>query len=58
MIGYITIYTTHSKPADGVNRDGGRFVDHHKVLVYMQNLHPSVQHLHHQETFVLASKKD
>ena len=40
-----TVSSAHSESANGVNRDGGRFIDNHQIFVNMKDLHWCVQHL-------------
>ena len=39
-----TVSSAHSESANGVNRDGGRFIDNHQIFVNMKDLHWCVQH--------------
>ena len=40
-----TVSSAHTESANGVNRDGGRFIDNHQIFVNMKDLHWCVQHL-------------
>ena len=37
-----TVSSAHSESANGVNRDGGRFIDNHQIFVNMKDLSPLV----------------
>ena len=37
-----TVSSGHSESANGVNRDGGRFIDNHQIFVNMKDLSPLV----------------